>query len=324
MRSFPPPLAGQAPTPRILPYSLVVGQEALKLALEVSYVAPQVGGVLASGERGTAKSTVVRSFAMMMSGRLPVTLPINTTDDRLLGGWQIDALMRAEAKPYPGLLEQASAQAGGMLYVDEVNLLDDHLVNLILDVSSTGVLTVQREGLDVQKEVRFQLVGTMNPEEGGLRPQLLDRFGLMVTVPGDPTPDVRRRVLETVLRFEDETERGISTWLDAARATDERRRDELTEARQRFHDVGLAMDLVKLCARLAGALRVVGHRGELVLAKAAGGLAAIRQLAEVSVAEIRDLAPMAFAHRRPTRDGLHDGRWTEEDEHLLADLIGKG
>lgn len=133
----------EAGTVPLLPYSYVLGQDTLRRALEIAYVAPSVGGVLVSGERGTAKSTTVRAFARMMYGELPVTLPINATDDRVVGGWRIDALMAGRTEPQPGLLEHANEQ--GVLYIDEVNLLDDHIVNLILDVVSTGLLAVQRE-----------------------------------------------------------------------------------------------------------------------------------------------------------------------------------
>ena len=165
----------------LLPYSLIVGHETLKRALECTYIAPRIGGVLIRGDRGTGKSTGVRAFARMINGELPVTLPINATDDRVVGGWKIDELMlNRRPVPQPGLLEQAGEM--GMLYIDEVNLLDDHIVNLILDVASTGHLSVQYESQDAQKRLSFALVGTMNPEEGLLRPQLLDRFGLIVDV----------------------------------------------------------------------------------------------------------------------------------------------
>src|SRR5207248_7357981 len=156
--------------------------------------------VLISGERGTGKSTIVRAFAQMMYDDLPVTIPINATEDRVVGGWQIDELMRTNAKPQKGLLKEAD---GKLLYVDEVNLLDDHIVNIILDVTSTGVLVVEREGQDIQEPVQFTLVGTMNPEEGGLRPQLLDRFGLMVRVVAEANPEQRRQILQTVLAFDE-------------------------------------------------------------------------------------------------------------------------
>src|ERR1044071_4339957 len=165
---------------QVMPYSMMIGQKQLKLALELTYIAPRIGGVLLSGQRGTGKSTVVRAFSKMMYGELPVTIPINATEDRVVGGWEMNELFKANLVPQKGLLQEAD---GKMLYIDEVNLLDDHIVNIILDVTSTGILVIEREGQDAKGiDVKFTLVGTMNPSEGGLRPQLLDRFGLMVDV----------------------------------------------------------------------------------------------------------------------------------------------
>ena len=130
-------------TIQILPYTLIVGQEKLKLALELAYIAPRIGGVLLSGQRGTGKSTAVRAFSVMMCDRLPVTLPINATEDRVVGGWEINQLMESKAKWQEGLIKEAAKDK--LLYIDEVNLLDDHIVNIILDVSSTGVLVVQNQ-----------------------------------------------------------------------------------------------------------------------------------------------------------------------------------
>src|ERR1035438_10243370 len=183
----------------ILPYTYVVGQEKLKLALELAYIAPRIGGVLISGERGTAKSTTVRAFASMVYQHLPVTIPINATEDRVIGGWQVQELIKGKTEKLPGLIEEAHHK---LLYIDEVNLLDDHIVNIILDVTSTGKLVIQRDGLNEQRDVHITLVGTMNPEEGGLRPQLLDRFGLMVDVTTLPEPEMRRAILKTVLQFD--------------------------------------------------------------------------------------------------------------------------
>ena len=139
------PEAGPTPI-QIMPFSMIVGQDQIKRALELAFIAPRIGGVLLSGRRGTGKSTAVRAFARMVSDRLPVTLPINATEDRVVGGWEVEALLsKGEGKRQPGLLDKAN---GGILYVDEVNLLDDHIVNIILDVTSTGLLTVQREAID--------------------------------------------------------------------------------------------------------------------------------------------------------------------------------
>src|SRR5215471_10525041 len=143
----------QQPIP-LMPYSMVKGQDQLKLALELSYIAPRIGGVLLSGQRGTGKSTVVRAFANAVFGTLPVTLPINATEDRVVGGWNIQSLLNSQLEEQPGLLESAD---GRLLYIDEVNLLDDHIVNIILDVTSTGVLVIEREGRHTEKEVRFTL-----------------------------------------------------------------------------------------------------------------------------------------------------------------------
>jgi len=303
---------------RVLPYSRVVGQPDLKLALELNYIAPRIGGVLISGQRGTAKSTVVRAFSLMTSGELPVTLPINATDDRVLGGWELDALMRGEARTQRGLLEEAGDK--GMLYIDEVNLLDDHIVNIILDVVSTGVLSVQREAIDTVRNLSFGLVGTMNPEEGGLRPQLLDRFGLMVAV-SELDRELRRAMVQTVLRFDDEGDTA-SPWLAEGLAADRALCDRLAAARDAVQDVRLSEDTVQLCADVATQLHAVGHRGEVVTAWAARALAAFEDADEVTAHHVRRVAPLSLRHRRP--ETAHGGpvEWTEEDSALLDGLLG--
>jgi|SRR5215467_461170 len=303
----------------ILPYHHVVGQADVKLALELNFIAPRIGGVLISGQRGTAKSTVVRAFSLMTRDRLPVTLPINATDDRVRGGWVLDALMQGEAKEQMGLLEEAN---GGLLYVDEVNLLDDHIVNIILDVASTGVLTVQREAADRVKHISFGLVGTMNPEEGGLRPQLLDRFGLMVIV-SELDPALRQTMVSTVLRFDEEASRSDSRWIKNGLENDLRLRNRLEYARERVHKVVISRRVAKLCADLAAQFNAVGHRGEVVTALAARALAARDGSDEVKVQHVGKVAPMALQHRR--HDAAHGGpaEWTEDDSALLDRILGE-
>ncbi|GGW50241.1 magnesium chelatase [Streptomyces xantholiticus] len=305
----------------VLPFSRLVGQGELKRVLEIAYVMPSIGGVLASGERGTAKSTTVRSFAQMMYGTLPVTLPINATDDRILGGWQIDALLRGEPKEMKGLLEEADQ---GVLYVDEVNLLDDHVVNIILDVVSTGLLVVQRDGLDhAGTPVSFTLVGTMNPEEGGLRPQLLDRFGLMVPVETELDTAVRRDILLTVLRFEEERRRAESSWLREGAAEDREHRSRIDAARSAAHDVLLSPRMAELCAQIAIDFEVSGHRGEIVMAQAARAVAALDGRFEVNARDVRAAAPYAVMHRRPEAAYGDAIGWELKDDELLDQIVNE-
>ncbi|MFF7899680.1 AAA family ATPase [Streptomyces sp. NPDC088817] len=305
----------------VLPFSRVVGQDELKKVLEIAHVMPSVGGVLVSGERGTAKSTTVRAFARMIYGRLPVTLPINATDDRILGGWQVDALLRGQPEEMKGLLEEADQS---LLYVDEVNLLDDHVVNIILDVVSTGLLVVQREGLDRSGiPVSFTLVGTMNPEEGGLRPQLLDRFGLMVPVGTELDATVRRDILLTVLRFEDERGKPESGWLRDGDAADRAHRDRIEVARRAAQQVVLGAGAAELCARIAIAFGVAGHRGEIVMAQAARAVAALDGRSEVSTRDVAFVAPYALMHRRPEAAYGDVIGWETKDDELLDRVVAE-
>jgi magnesium chelatase subunit I len=312
-------------TPRILPYSLLVGQEQLKQALELAFVAPRIGGVLISGHRGTAKSTAVRAFTWMLQHQLPVTLPINATDDRVVGGWRIDELMQGRPSWQPGLLEQASDS--GVLYVDEVNLLDDHIVNLILDATSTGYLAVQHEGQDRQIAVSFTLVGTMNPEEGGLRPQLLDRFGLMVDVRAEADQERRQKILQVVLAL-DEAEAQASSdraveFLRHAEWQDEQRANELRAAHNRLYNVEVPEPITALCARLAARFQAAGHRGEFVMALAARANAALEGAPRVTVDHVKGVVPMALQHRRPaTLDGGQT-EWTEADEAAVMEVLAE-
>lgn len=309
--------------PVVLPYCRIVGQEMMRRALEIAFVCPAVGGILLTGQRGTAKSTIVRAFARMVSGALPVTLPIGATDDRVLGGWRVASLLESDAVWQPGLLEEAAASSEpGMLYIDEVNLLDDHLVNIILDVSSTGILTVQRESAAREAQsVRFLLVGTMNPEEGSLRPQLLDRFGLVVPVESVRTPDTRRLILETVLRFDEESHKPQSAYMDDGYRQDAARRNELAAAKDRLGETRLTDSILQLVAAIAAEFQVEGHRAELVMARAAQALAAIENTPMVMPRHVAAAAPLALVHRRATGESGSLLRWSPDDGKLLLQHV---
>jgi magnesium chelatase subunit I len=311
-------------SPTLLPYSLLVGQERLKLALELTYVAPRIGGVLISGHRGTGKSTAVRSFAWMLYQKLPVTLPINATDDRVVGGWRMDELM-IHSRPVrqPGLLEQATKT--GVLYIDEVNLLDDHIVNLILDAASTGQLPLQREGMAEDLQVAFSLIGTMNPEEGYLRPQLLDRFGLMVDVRALIDREQRRQILQTVLDFDDARARtdGETDLLRDGRRTDEQLAEKLLTARDNLHAVEVPENIALLCARLAERFQAAGHRGDYVMALAARAHAALDELEVVEPKHVAAVARLALQHRRSSSAEGGQMTWTEADDDAIAEVIAE-
>jgi magnesium chelatase subunit I len=306
----------------LLPYASVVGQEQLKLALELAYIAPRIGGVLLSGERGTGKSTIVRAFSQMMYNDLPITIPINATEDRVVGGWQIDELMRKNPLPKKGLLEEAN---GKLLYIDEVNLLDDHIVNIILDVTSTGMLVVQREGLDQQQQVSLTLVGTMNPEEGNLRPQLLDRFGLMVQVRAEADEDQRRQLLQTVLNFDEALFRFHAgqpdTFFNDAATQTQAYKEKIEQARKRLYTIEVPPSIAQACVTFARRFKIEGHRGDYVLVLAARAYAARQGAASVTLAHLREIAPLALQHRRSEAKELNRILWGDEEAKLLAELI---
>lgn len=310
----------------VLPYSLIVGHEELKAALEISYISSVIGGVLVTGQRGTAKTTTVRAFTKMLVGDLPVTLPIGATDDRVLGGWSIDKLMAGKAEESAGLLVEASRSRAGILYIDEVNLLDDYLINIILDVVATGILTVQRDyRADRAQKLDFTLIGTMNPDEGGLRPQLLDRFGLVARV--DPVDDseLREKIIKTVLSFElaadEAADHAHQAFLAEALAEDRAKRESLEEARARVVKVGCPPHLIAACARLASGFDIAGHRGELVLIHASRALAAIEGEPEAAEKHLTAVARMTLIHRRVQGDSGSIPNWTEGDDGRVQDLI---
>jgi magnesium chelatase subunit D len=309
---------------RVTPYPLsaIVGQEDLVEALLVCAVHPVVGGVLVRGERGTAKSTAVRALAPMLGSASGadapaplVELPLGATLDRLVGTLDLRAALAGEHRVEAGLLGRAD---GGVLYVDEVNLLPDHLVDALLDAAASGEVTVERDGVSVVQDARFLLVGTMNPEEGELRPQLLDRFGLGVQVAGPRDARTRARIVRRRMAYDAAPEAFAATWADAERALAQR----IAAARALVGSVTIGERELLRISSVCAQLDLDGVRGDLVCAHAACALAVLDGVTEVADGHIDRAAHLALRHRL-RRDPLAPlpggGRDPSIDEALEAD-----
>ncbi|MFD4457515.1 magnesium chelatase subunit D family protein [Nocardia sp. NPDC058480] len=283
------------------PFSAVVGQERLQLALILSAVHPGIGGVLVRGEKGTAKSTVVRALAQLLppvvdeTGARParlVELPVGATEDRVVGSLDLERVLRDGEQAFrPGLL---AAAHHGVLYVDEVNLLHDHLVDVLLDAAAMGRVHVERDGVSHSHPARFVLVGTMNPEEGELRPQLLDRFGLTVDVAASREVDVRMAVVRRRLDYEADPAAFAARYVDADQVVAER----ILTARDRLPEVALDNSELRRIAALCASFDVDGMRADLVVARTATAHAAWRGRDRVTEDDVRIAAELALPHRR--------------------------
>ncbi|ADN02295.1 ATP-binding protein [Spirochaeta thermophila] len=274
----------------IFPFSAIVGQEEAKQALLLGVIDPGIGGVLLFGEKGTGKTTLVRALASLVPGMPLVELPLNATEDRLVGSLNVEKALSEGVRQFePGLL---AAAHGGILYVDEVNLLEHHLVDLLLDVAATGVNRVEREGISYEHPARFLLVGSMNPEEGDLRPQFLDRFGLAVPVRHLEDPDLRAEVVRRRLAFESDPEGFVRAWRE-----EDALASQVAVARERLRRVGVAEEVYAEAVRIAGVLGARGHRAELVMVRAARALAAFLERDEADTALVRAVARYALVHR---------------------------
>lgn len=336
----------------VFPFSAIVGQEEMKRALLLAATDGSLGGVLAFGDRGAGKSTAVRALAQVLppieavegcafscdpsqplaacaescprrraepvivTKPTPVVdLPLGATEDRVVGALDLEAaLTRGEKRFEPGLLGRANR---GFLYIDEVNLLEDHLVDLLLDVAASGENVVEREGLSVRHPARFVLVGSGNPEEGELRPQLLDRFGLAVEV---TTPADLSERIEVVCR-RDAFERDPQAFLSRWAAEEAALRERLVAAKARLGDVVVPDLFLEQAARLCMALGADGLRGELTLLRAARALAALEGRFEAVLGDLRAVAGMALRHRL-RRNPLDETGSTVRVERALADLLG--
>lgn len=281
----------------VFPFSAVVGQDELKLALLLVAIDPGIGGVLIKGERGTAKSTIARGLAELLpaksDGRAApfVELPLGATEDRVVGSLDLTTVLReGQTQLKSGVLARAD---GGVLYVDEVNLLADHLVDLLLDAAASGSVTVERDGVSASEAARFVLIGTMNPEEGELRPQFTDRFGLSVEVRGLTDSELRRAAIASRLAFDDSPAAAI----EVARPAQEHLRQSILNARARLSILVITDAHLALVAEIANEHRLDGIRGDLAIIRAARALAAWEGAGEISAEHIRRAAQFALPHR---------------------------
>lgn len=273
------------------PWSAVLGQERLKLALLLCAIDPAIGGVLVRGPRGVAKTTLARAFAELLPGRF-VELPLGATEERVTGTLDLGkVLQQGQVEFSPGLLARAHQ---GVLYVDEVNLLPDALVDLLLDAAATGSNVVERDGVSHTHPARFVLVGTMNPEEGQLRPQLLDRFGLSVTADSELPPAERAQIVLRRLEFEQAPERFTARFDTEQQAL----RQRCAQARERVAELDFAGPGLARVAELCHAAGVEGVRADLAMLRAARAHAVWLGRSAIEVADVEAVAELALGHRR--------------------------
>ena len=330
------------------PFSAIVGQDEMKHALMIAAVDPSIGGVLIFGDRGTGKSTAIRALAAVLPqisarpdcaynsmagdlvpGRDPdakeprsvkiptpvVDLPLGATEDRVVGTLDLErALATGEKRFEPGLLARANR---GFLYIDEVNLLEDHLVDLLLDVAASGENVVEREGLSVRHPARFVLIGSGNPEEGELRPQLLDRFGLSVEIGSPDSIEDRIEVIKRRDRYDRSPDSFLEAWSDAERKLGRK----VIAARKAVPKVETTDEAIEAAARLCQAIGSDGLRGELTLIRAARASAALSRRKAVKAADIATVAAPALRHRL-RRDPLDETGSTARIARAVTEVLG--
>ena len=308
------------------PFTAIVGQEKMKRALILNLINPALGGVLIKGEKGTAKSTAVRALTEVLPERMEaegcpfscdpddrscmcdecrskkeivavkrrmrvVDLPVSATEDRVVGTLDIEKALKTGEKHFePGILADANRN---ILYIDEINLLDDHVVDVILDSAAMGVNTVEREGVSFSHPAKFVLVGTMNPEEGDLRPQLLDRFGLVVDVRGETDIEMRTEVVKRYLEYENDPEAFLEKW----RPEQEKLCNKINTAKSLIKNVSYSDDILRLAAEISVSLGVDGHRADISMIKTACANAAYEGRNSVSKSDMKLAAELVLPHR---------------------------
>lgn len=336
----------------IFPFTAIVGQEEMKLGLILNVIDPSIGGLLITGEKGTGKSTAVRALAELLPemevvkgcrfncepssdglctnclGRIEqgkrlekeskkmkvVELPLGVTEDRVVGTLDVEhAIKHGEKRFEPGILADANRN---FLYVDEVNLLEDHIVDLLLDAAAMGVNYVEREGVSFMHPARFILVGTMNPEEGELRPQLLDRFGLSVHVQSIKDKAMRAEILQRREAFDLDPEEFSKQWDEKQRGLSMR----IMGAKKRLRTIEIPKEILEEIVTLTSELNVDGHRPDIVMLKAARALSAFREEETVGKEEIREAARLSLGHRLKRLPFEEIGAEREKLEELLSKM----
>ena len=311
------------------PFAAIIGQEEMKLALQLNVIDPKIGGVMIMGDRGTGKSTTIRALADLLPDieiikndpfntnpvgldqtyeiekiKIPmVELPLGATEDRVCGTINLKEVLSGGSSTFePGLLARANR---GILYVDEINLLDDHLVDVLLDSAASGWNTVEREGLSIKHPAKFILVGSGNPEEGELRPQLLDRFGMHAEIRTISDPDSRVRIVEERISFDKSPE----TWFEKYEAEQFKIQDRLSKATTLLPQVNISKDFQLKISKICSELQVEGLRGDLVVTRAAKALAAFEQRTEVTLDDIRKIVVLCLRHRcrRDPMESINSG-----------------
>nr|YP_011005949.1 Magnesium chelatase subunit I [Desmarestia aculeata]WAM62953.1 Magnesium chelatase subunit I [Desmarestia aculeata] len=302
----------------IFPFTAIVGQEEMKLALELNVIDPKIGGVMIMGDRGTGKSTTIRAIADLLPEievikddpfnrhptdanvekietefiKIPmVDLPLGATEDRVCGTIDIEKALTEGVKAFePGLLAKANR---GILYVDEVNLLDDHLVDILLDSAASGWNTVEREGISIRHPAQFVLVGSGNPEEGELRPQLLDRFGMHAEIRTVKDPDLRVKIVEERTLFDLDP----YAWVDKYKDQQESLKQKIIDAQNLLDEVEMAYDFRVNISRVCSELDVDGLRGDIVTNRAAKAYAAFQGKTTVLIEDIQKIIVLCLRHR---------------------------
>ncbi|MCB2289414.1 magnesium chelatase subunit D family protein [Clostridium sp. CS001] len=300
------------------PFSAVVGQDKMKKALILNVINPNIGGVLVSGEKGSAKSTIIRALANVMENMSVINLPLNATEDRVVGSIDIKKALKEGRKSLEaGLLKSAH---NNFLYIDEVNLLSEHIVNILLEVSSKGVNVIEREGISYSHPSKFVLVGSMNPEEGVLRSQFIDRFGLYVEVKGETDIDLRTEIMDRCLRYERNPKEFCNEWISRDKVV----KKSIEKARKLIDKTTVSKENMYFAASLSMEGKCSGNRSEIKLIQTSKAIAALDERTIVELEDIKEAAFYVLPHRiREAVSFEEEDQYSEESNGDVEQVDGQ-